>query len=247
MVASIHTSPIAVSDRAIRALAGHVRGSVIQPGDAAYEQARRVWNAAVDRYPALIVRPRDAHDVRHTVAFARANDLPLAVRGGGHGVAGDGTVDGGVVVDLSPLKQFSLDRERREAWAETGLTWGEFNALAYADCLATPGPDVTAVGLGGLTLGGGFGILSRKFGMTIDNLLAAEVVTADGQLVTASGDEHPDLFWALRGGGGNFGIATRLRFQMHPVADVVGGVLIYPATRGSSGTTPPCPPPRRTS
>jgi FAD/FMN-containing dehydrogenase len=221
----------ALPERAIRSLEAELSGEVIRPEDGGYDQARRVWNAAVDRFPALIVRPVDANDVIQAVAFARDHDLEIAVRGGGHGAAGHGTVDGGLVIDLSRMKRLEIDPSRQIAWADTGLTWGEFNTRTHADGLATPGPDVAAVGLGGLTLGGGFGWLSRKHGMTIDNLLSAEVVTADGKLLTASADENSDLFWALRGGGGNFGVATRFQFRLHPVRDVVGGVVVYPAAR----------------
>jgi FAD/FMN-containing dehydrogenase len=220
-----------LSPSAVRELAEQLGGEVVRANDPAYDQARTVWNAAVDRFPALIVRPRDVSDIILTVQFSRANDLPLAVRGGGHGVAGYGTVDGGLVVDLSRMKRLILDPDRRIATAEAGLTWGEFAAQSHDRGLATPGPDVGAVGLGGLTLGGGFGWLSRLHGMTVDNVLAAEVVTADSQLVTASEKETPDLFWALRGGGGNFGIATQFQFRMHPLETVVGGALVYPATR----------------
>ena len=226
-------SPIAAElpEGAVRALEPRLRGDLIRPSDAAYDQARQVWNATIDRYPALIVRPADANDVIHAVQFARGNDLPLAVRGGGHSPAGYGTVDGGLLVDLSAMKRLVIDPEQRVARAEPGLTWGEFNAQTHDHGLATPGPDVAAVGLGGHTLGGGFGWLSRKYGMTIDNVLSAEVVTAAGEIMTASEDENSDLFWALRGGGGNFGIATTFHYQLHPVSTIVGGMLVYPATQ----------------
>ena len=204
---------------------------VVGPGDAEYEQARRVWNAAVDRHPALIVRARKVADVIAAVDFARTHELPLAVRGGGHSPAGYGTIDDGLVLDLSPMKGVDVDPERRVASAQGGLTWGEYNARTHAAGLATPGGDVAAVGIAGLTLAGGFGWLMRKHGMTIDNLLAVELVTADGQLVTASETEHDDLFWALRGGGGNFGIATELRYRLHPVDTVLGGAIVHAATR----------------
>ena len=182
-----------------------------------------------------------------TVDFARTNDLPLAVRGGGHSPAGYGTVDGGVVVDLARMKRLDVDPGRREAWAEPGLTWGEYNARTHEHGLATPGGDVSAVGVAGLTLGGGMGWLMRKHGMTIDNLLAVDVVTADGRLLTASATDHPDLFWALRGGGGNFGVATGFRYRLHPVGTVLGGAIVYPATRRGCGPTPRPSPPRPTS
>ena len=163
--------------------------------------------------------------------FARAHDLPLAVRGGGHSPAGYGVVDGGLVVDLSTMKRLQIDPEGRVATADPGLSWGEYNARTHQHGLATPGGDVTTVGLAGLTLSGGMGWLMRRYGMTIDNLLAVDVVTADGQVLTASETDHADLFWALRGGGGNFGVATRFRYRLHPVETVLGGAIVYPATR----------------
>jgi FAD/FMN-containing dehydrogenase len=231
MTAQANTLVDQLPERAIRALEAELSGDVIRPEDANYDQARQVWNSAVDRFPALIVRPNDASDVIQAVNFAREHGLELAVRGGGHSVAGHGTVDGGLVVDLSGMNRLEIDSSGHIVLADAGLTWGEFNAQTHKAGLATPGPDVAAVGLGGLTLGGGFGWLSRKHGMTIDNLLSAEVVSADGQLLTASERENSDLFWALRGGGGNFGIVTRFQFRLHPVRDVVGGVLVYPAAR----------------
>ena len=164
------------------------------------------------------------------VDFARTNDLPLAVRGGGHSPAGYGTIDGGLVLDLSPMKRLDIDPERRVASAQGGLTWGEYNARTHVDGLATPGGDVAAVGIAGLTLAGGMGWLMRKHGMTIDNLLAVELVTADGRLVTATETEHHDLFWALRGGGGNFGIATGC---------VTGSTRSTPSSAARSSTPPP--------
>ncbi len=219
-----------LSDRAVRGLEQRLRGTVVRPGDGDYEQARRVWNPAIDRYPALVVRPRCAADVFHAVDFARANDLTLAVRSGGHSLDGHGTVDSGLVVDLSHMKRLVIDPMRRMAWAEPGLTWGEY--LACTDCyrLATPSGDAASVGLGGLTLGGGMGWLTRKYGLTIENLLAADVVTADGRRVQASKYEHPDLFWALRGGGGNFGVVTGFRFRLQPAGRILGGAIVYPAT-----------------
>jgi FAD/FMN-containing dehydrogenase len=218
-------------ETAVRQLSGSVQGEVIQPGDDDYDQLRRVWNRLVDRRPGLIVRPRDTADVIESIAFARRNDLPLAVRGGGHSPAGYGTVDGGLVVDLSTMKRLDVEPERRVAWAQPGLTWGEYNAHTNTHGLATPGGDVSAVGIAGSTLAGGMGWLMRKHGMTIDNLLAIEVVTADGRVLTANETEHPELFWALRGGGGNFGIVTGLRYRLHHVGAVVGGAIVYPATR----------------
>jgi FAD/FMN-containing dehydrogenase len=215
----------------ISSLEKRLRGEVVRPGDDAYDQARRVWNAVVDRRPALIVRPREVADVIEAIDFARTNDVPLAVRGGGHSPAGHGTVDGGLVVDLSNMKRLDVDPERRVARAEPGLSWGEYNARMHEHGLATPGGDVTAVGIAGLTLGGGMGWLMRKYGMAIDNVLEIDVVTADGRLQTTNETEHPDLFWALRGGGGNFGIATGFRYRLHPVKTVIGGAIVHHATR----------------
>jgi FAD/FMN-containing dehydrogenase len=219
-----------LSDYAVRSLEQRLRGTVVRPSDGDYDQARRVWNPAIDRYPALVVRPRCAADVYHAVDFARAHNVTLAVRSGGHSLDGHGTVDGGLVIDLSTMKRLVIDPVRRMAWAEPGLTWGE-----YLDCtdryrLATPSGDARSVGLGGLTLGGGIGWLVRKHGLTIDNLLAVDVVTADGRRVQASEYEHPDLYWALRGGGGNFGVATGFRFRLQPVSPILGGAIVYPAT-----------------
>jgi FAD/FMN-containing dehydrogenase len=232
IMASSAVAPVDdLSERAVRSLEDRLFGEVIRPGNAEYDQARRVWNAAVDRRPALIVRPLQTADVIQAVDFARTNGLPLAVRGGGHSPAGYGTVDGGLVIDLSRMKRLDVDPERRVAWARPGLTWGDYDARVHGYGLATPGVDVAVVGIAGATLGGGMNWLMRKHGLTIDNLLEVEVVTADGQVVTANETEHPDLFWALRGGGGNFGVATGFRYRLHPVGTVLGGAIVYPATR----------------
>jgi FAD/FMN-containing dehydrogenase len=219
------------SEAAVRALAKRLRGDVVRPPDGGYDQAREVWNAAVDRRPALIVRPHEVADVIEALGFARSADMPVAVRGGGHSPAGYGVVEGGLVVDLSRMKGLDVDPKRRVARADAGLTWGEYNARTGEHGLATPGSDVAAVGIAGSTLAGGMGWLMRKHGMTIDNLLEVEVVTADGRLLRASGSEHPDLFWALRGGGGNFGIATGFCYRLHPAITVIGGTIVHPASR----------------
>jgi FAD/FMN-containing dehydrogenase len=215
---------------ALDRLAERLAGDLIRPGDAEYEMSRKVWNRSVDRYPAAIVRSRDAADVAETVRFARRHDLPLAVRSGGHSMAGHGVVDKGLVLDVSGMKGMSVDPERRIAWAQPGLTWGEYANRAGVYGLATPAGDSGSVGLSGLTLGGGIGFLVRKYGLTVDSLLSAEIVTADGRLLTASETEHPDLFWALRGGGGNFGVVTGLEFRLHPVNTIYGGAIIHEAT-----------------
>jgi FAD/FMN-containing dehydrogenase len=205
-------------------------GRVIAPDDPGYDQARGVFYGSFDRRPALIVRPADAAEVAAVVALARDSGLELAVRSGGHSLAGHGVSEGGIVLDLSAMRALDIDAEARTAWAQTGLTAGQYTAAAGAHGLATGFGDTGSVGIGGITLGGGVGYLVRKHGLTIDSLLAAEVVTADGELVTASEQEHPDLFWAIRGGGGNFGVATRFRYRLHRLDRVVGGMLMLPAT-----------------
>ena len=212
------------------ALADRLKGRVITPDDADYDKARAVFYGSVDRRPAAIARVADADDVARVIAHARESDLELAVRGGGHSPAGHGVTDGGVVIDLSELAGLQIDIEGRTAWADGGVTAGQYTVAAGEHGLATGFGDTGSVGVGGITLGGGVGFLVRKHGLTIDSLLAAEVVTADGELVYTDVDNHPDLFWAIRGGGGNFGVVTRLKFQLHEVGTVVGGMLILPAT-----------------
>jgi FAD/FMN-containing dehydrogenase len=205
-------------------------GRVIAPGDAGYDSARTVFYGGIDRRPAAIVRVLDAGDVARVVYLARETGMELAVRSGGHSTAGHGVTEGGIVLDLSRMKDLQIDLEERTAWAETGLTAGEYTRAVGVHGLATGFGDTGSVGIGGLTLGGGVGYLVRKHGLTIDNLLAAEIVTADGQLRRVDAGSYPDLFWAIRGGGGNFGVATRFQFRLHPVDSVVGGMLILPAT-----------------
>ena len=217
----------------VQELAGKVRGQVILPGDAEYDDARQIWNAMIDRRPAVIVRCAGAADVIDAVRFAHDHDLVVAVRGGGHNVAGNGTCEGGLVIDLAPMKSLRVDTVRRVARAEPGLTWGEFDRETQAFGLALTGGIQSTTGIAGFTLGGGFGYLARKHGLTCDNLLSADVVTANGRLLTASAEEHADLFWGLRGGGGNFGIVTSFEFRLHPLGPVLGGMLIYPAARAA--------------
>jgi FAD/FMN-containing dehydrogenase len=205
-------------------------GRVIAPDDPGYDQARGVFYGSFDRRPALIVRPTGAAEVATVVTLARDSGLELAVRSGGHSLAGHSASEGGIVLDLSEMRGLDIDPQARTAWAQTGLTAGQYTTAAGAHGLATGFGDTPSVGIGGLTLGGGVGYLVRKHGLTIDSLLAAELVTADGELVTASEQEHPDLFWAIRGGGGNFGVATRFRYRLHPLDRVVGGMLLLPAT-----------------
>ena len=204
-----------------------VRGRVITPGDDGYDEARRVFNAMIDRHPAAIVQAAGAADVVAAVDYAREADLDLAVRGGGHSVPGFGTVDDGVVIDLSGMRTVAVDPAKRRARAAGGATWADFNSATGAHGLASTGGVVSTTGVGGLTLGGGIGYLARGLGLACDNLVSAEVVTADGQIVTASESENEDLFWALRGGSGNFGVVTSFEFRLHPVGDIYGGPMFF--------------------
>jgi FAD/FMN-containing dehydrogenase len=218
-----------VSSNAIEELKVATRGQVLLPADPGFEEARHIWNAMIDRHPALIVRCAGVADVRRSVAFARDNGLPLAVRGGGHNIAGSAICDDGLVVDLSPMKSVHVDPTARRAYVEPGATLGDFDHEAQAFGLATPLGINSTTGVSGLTLGGGFGWLSRRFGMSIDNLISADVVAADGQLLHASADKHEDLFWAIRGGGGNFGVVTMFEFELHPVGpEVFAGLVVLP-------------------
>src|ERR671912_700684 len=207
-----------------------LNGRVISPEDAAYDTVRPVFYGARSRRPALIVRVADATDVSHVVSLARERGLELAVRSGGHTVAGHSSPDGGIVLDPSGMKEKELDVEGRTAWAQTGLTAGEYTTAAAAHGLATGFGDTGSVGIGGITLGGGVGYLVRKHGLTVDDLISAEIVSADGELLRVDAETHPDLFWAIRGGGGNFGVATRFQFRLHEVDQIVGGMLVLPAT-----------------
>jgi FAD/FMN-containing dehydrogenase len=211
-------------------LADELKGRVIETGHPDYDEARTVFYGDIDRRPSLIVKVADADDIARVIAHARASGLELAVRSGGHSVAGHGVTEGGIVLDLSDMKKLEIDPERRTAWAETGLTAGEYTTAAGKHGLATGFGDTGSVGIGGITLGGGVGFLLRKHGLTIDDLLAAEVVTADGDLLYTDHETHPDLFWAIRGGGGNFGVATRFNFRLHQLESFVGGMLFLPAT-----------------
>ena len=212
---------------AIDELRAQVRGDVLSSKDEGYEDARRVYNAMIDRRPAVVVRAANAGDVMAAVDFARENGLDLAVRGGGHSVPGFGTCDDGMVIDLSGMRGVRVDPATSTARAEGGATWGDFNAATYPFGLATTGGIISTTGVAGLTLGGGIGHLARGFGLSIDNLLSADVVTADGRLVQASEHENEDLFWAIRGGGGNFGVATSLEFRLHPVKEIYGGPMFF--------------------
>ncbi len=212
----------------ISRLRTNVKGEVITPEDSKYDAVRVGLSLEFVRHPALIVRPADAIDVSHVVLFARETGMELAIRSGGHSLAGFSTVDDGVVLDLSSMKGMEIDVEDRTAWAEAGLTAGEYTMKAAEYGLATGFGDTSSVGLGGLTTGGGIGYLVRKYGLTIDNLLAVQIVTADGQIRYVDAESHPDLFWAIRGGGGNFGVITQFKFRLYPVNIVAGGMLVLP-------------------
>lgn len=206
-----------------------IRGDVLLPADAGYEDARRIWNAMVDRRPAVIVRCSGVADIINSVAFARDRELAVAVRGGGHNIAGNAVCDGGLMIDLSPMKSVRINPETRRAYVEPGALLSDFDHEAQVFGLATPLGINSTTGVAGLTLGGGFGWLSRQHGLTVDNLVAAEVITADGKRVWASADTHSELFWAIRGGGGNFGIVTLFEFQLHPVGpEVLTGLIVFP-------------------
>jgi FAD/FMN-containing dehydrogenase len=222
-----------MSGPTIEQLRQSVRGAVITAEDDGYEDARRVHNAMIDKRPRVVVRPANAGDVIAAVDFARENELDLAVRGGSHSVPGLGTCDDGVVVDLSSMRGVRVDPGRQTARAEGGATWGDFNAATYPFGLATTGGIISTTGVGGLTLGGGIGYLARGLGLSCDNLISADVVTADGRLLIANDKENEDLFWALRGGSGNFGVVTSFEFRLSPVKDIYGGPIFFELDRAS--------------
>jgi FAD/FMN-containing dehydrogenase len=205
-----------------------LRGPLLQPGEAGYDDARKIWNGMIDKRPALIACCSGAVDVINSVNFARSHDLLLAVRGGGHNITGNAVCDGGLMINLSAMKSVRVDPVRRTARAEPGVTWAEFDRETQAFGLATTGGQISTTGIAGLTLGGGWGYLARQHGLTSDNLLSADVVTADGQLLNANATEYADLFWGLRGGGRNFGVVTSFEYQLHPVGTVLAGLLAYP-------------------
>lgn len=207
----------------------HIRGDVFLPGDAGYDEARAVYNAMIDKRPALVVRVADAGDVMACVNAARDAGVDLAIRGGGHSGPGFGTCDDGIVIDFSACRGIRVDPQRQTARVEAGCTWGDFNHATHAFGLTTTGGIISTTGVAGLTLGGGIGYLTRRCGLSCDNLISADVVLADGTFVTANEKQNQDLFWALRGAGGNFGVVTSLEFKLHPIAQVYGGPIIYPA------------------
>lgn len=203
-------------------------GQVLVEGEPGYDESRRIWNADIDRRPAIVARCTGPSDVVAALYHARRKKLPVSVRGGGHGVAGSAIVDGGLVIDLSHMRSIEVHASAGTVTAQGGVLWGELDQATQQFGLAAVGGIVTHTGIAGLTLGGGMGWLSRRHGLTVDNLVAAEVVTADGRVLTASDHENPDLFWALRGGGGNFGVVTAFRYRVHPVGPVVAGPIVWP-------------------
>ena len=218
----------------VQKFADGLRGRLVQSGDGGYDQARTVWNGMIDRRPALIARCAGPADIIASVHFARDHGLLVSVKGGGHNITGNAVCEGALMIDLSPMKGVRVDPAGRTARAEAGLTWGEYNRETQAFGLASTGGVVSTTGIAGLTLGGGLGWLMGKHGLSCDNLLSADLVTAEGRLLTVSADEHPDLFWGLRGGGGNFGVATSFEYQLHPVGPVLAGMVVHPISEAKA-------------
>jgi FAD/FMN-containing dehydrogenase len=217
-----------LEEAAVADFAASLRGPLLQPGDPGYDEARTVWNGMIDRHPALIARCAGVADVMAAVGFARTHGLLVSVRGGGHNITGNAVCEGGLMIDLSPMKSVRVDLAKHTARAEAGLTWGEYNRETQAFGLASTGGVVSTTGIAGLTLGGGLGWMMGKHGLSCDNLLSVDIVTADGRFLTASADQHPELFWGLRGGGGNFGVVTSFEYCLHPVGPVLAGMVVHP-------------------
>lgn len=227
-----------ISQTAIETFKADFSGSVMLPDDVQYEETRQIWNAMIDRRPSMIARCSSPDDIVQSLNFVRANDLPFSIRGGGHNIAGNSVCDNGMMIDLSLMKGVLIDQKLHHGYVEPGCTLADFDASAQAYGLATPLGINSTTGVAGLTLGGGFGWLSRKYGMTIDNLLGMDVITADGQQLHTSEMENADLFWGLRGGGGNFGIVTRFEYQLHPVGpNVLCGLIVFPFDQAKSVIT----------
>ncbi len=220
-------------ESAIEDLQARLGGALLRPGDVNYDEARRVWNGMIDKRPALIARCRGVNDVINSVRFARTHELLVAVRGGGHNIAGNAVCDGGLMIDLSPMKGVRVDPVHRIASAQSGVTWGELDRETQIFGLAVTGGQISTTGIAGLTLGGGWGNLARRYGLACDNLISVDLVTAAGEFVTCSESEAPDLFWGLRGGGGNFGIATSFEYQLHPISTVLAGIVAYPLAKAA--------------
>jgi hypothetical protein len=221
-----------IATSAVDTLRQHHQGAVLISGEAGYDEARKIWNGMIDRRPAVIARSVSSADVAAAIAYAREHDLSIAVRGGGHSFPGHSVNDNGMMIDLSPMKRVEVDAQRATVRAQPGVLWGELDGATHTHGLAVTGGQISHTGIAGLTLGGGIGWLMRKYGLTCDNLLAAEMVTADGRLVRASAGENDDLFWGLRGGGGNFGVVTEFTYRLHPVKFVLGGLMAFPLPVG---------------
>jgi FAD/FMN-containing dehydrogenase len=220
---------ITLKSESTEQLKGNIKGGVVLPVDASYDEAREIWNGMIDKSPAVIVQCQGADDVVHALAFARKNDLDISIRGAGHNIAGTSICDDGLVIDLSTMKNVRVDTDRQRAYVEPGVTLGVFDAAAQAHGLATPIGINSTTGVAGLTVGGGIGWLTRKHGMTVDNLISVEMVTVDGLRVRVSEDENADLFWAIRGGGGNFGVVTQFEFKLYPVGpEILAGLIVFP-------------------
>jgi FAD/FMN-containing dehydrogenase len=216
----------------------NVKGQIVLPADPNYDEVREIWNATIDRRPAIIVQCAAADDVPQAIALARENKLEISIRGGGHHIAGNALCDRGVTIDLSTMKNVRIDAQKMRAYVEPGATLGDFDKAAQVHGLATPVGINSTTGIAGLTLGGGFGWLTRKYGLTIDNLVCAEMITADGNKIRTSANENPDLFWAIRGGGGNFGVVTEFEFALHPVGpEVLAGLIVFPFSQAKQVLT----------
>ncbi|HEY4473158.1 MAG TPA: FAD-dependent oxidoreductase, partial [Stellaceae bacterium] len=220
-----------LEEATVQKFADSLRGPLLGLGEGGYDEARKVWNGMIDRRPALIARCAGVADVIAAVRFARTHELLVSVRGGGHNITGNAVCEGGLMIDLSPMKGVRVDPAQRTARAEAGLSWGEYNRETQAFGLASTGGVVSTTGIAGLTLGGGLGWLMGKHGLSCDNLLSADLVMADGQFLTASADQHPELFWGLRGGGGNFGVVTSFEYRLHPVGPVLAGMVLHPMAK----------------
>jgi FAD/FMN-containing dehydrogenase len=219
----------AISKETTETLKRKVNGQIVLPSDPSYDEVREIWNAMIDRRPAVIVRCAEASDVVHAISFARENGLEISIRGEGHNIAGNALCEGGVMIDLSTMRRVRVNAEKKRAYVEPGATLADFDKVAQSHGLATPVGINSTTGIAGLTLGGGFGWLTRKYGMTVDNLVSADVVTADGRRIRASENENADLFWAIRGGGGNFGIVTQFEFKLHEVGpEILAGLIVFP-------------------
>jgi FAD/FMN-containing dehydrogenase len=220
---------IAISKEAIEHLKSKVKGQIVLPSDSRYDEVRKIWNAMIERRPAVVVQCAEADDVLHGIAFARENGLEISIRGAGHNIAGNALCENGLVIDFSTMKNVRVDAEKKRAYVEPGATLADFDQAAQSHGLATPVGINSTTGISGLTLGGGFGWLTRKYGMTVDNLLSANVVTADGRMIRASENENADLFWAIRGGGGNFAVVTQFEFKLHEVGpEILAGLIVFP-------------------